>query len=113
MELDRAVTHFAVTRFEAERAVSNKEYCNTVWSLAPDDMSIPLLFLSIRIHPHANTIPEINECAKIFYILSGEGEMLIDGQRAALRAGETLWLPKGSEHVIKTDDQELRLLVLK
>lgn len=113
MEMDRAVTHFTVTRFDRARAVSNKDYCNTVFNLAPEDMQIPMLFLSIIIHPHADTIPEVNECAKIFYILDGEGTMVVDGQPAELKKGETLWLPKGSEHVIKTGEKELVFLVVK
>lgn len=107
------IPHVAVTRYEHNRAQAYAPYCNRVCSLSPEGMDIPLQFLSVRIAPDSLTAPETNECAKIFYITGGAGSMEVERKNIPLRAGETIWLPKGSVHIIKTEDRELSLLVIK
>lgn len=101
------------TRYRPGAAKEYPPFCNRVCSLLPEGADIPLQFLSVRITPDSVTAPETNECGKIFYILDGEGVIDVGGEEFALCSGETIWLPKGSVHVIKTGGGELSLLVIK
>ncbi|HEX6761314.1 MAG TPA: cupin domain-containing protein [Gaiellaceae bacterium] len=48
---------------------------------------------------------------EVIYILEGEGELLIDGERTPLRAGSCVHLPARLVHCLaNTGDEELRLL---
>jgi len=46
-------------------------------------------------------------------ILSGSGEVVIEGVATAVRAGSAVWIPEGLEHFAhNTGDEPLRLLYL-
>lgn len=48
---------------------------------------------------------------ELYYLLSGEGEMEIDGERSAVGPGDAILIPPGAWHQITaTGDSELRFL---
>ena len=49
---------------------------------------------------------------EFYYLLEGEAEMEVDGERAAVRAGDAVLIPPGSWHQIRASpDGPVRLLV--
>lgn len=55
--------------------------------------------------PHRHAPPEV------YYLLSGEGTMEIDGVRSEVRAGSAVFIPGLAEHrLVNTGDTTLRLL---
>jgi mannose-6-phosphate isomerase-like protein (cupin superfamily) len=56
-------------------------------------------------HPHRHAQPEV------YYILSGEGIAMIDGQEHPVRPGTALFIPGDAEHGVRnTGPEPLRLL---
>ena len=47
---------------------------------------------------------------ELYYLLAGEGEMEIDGERSAVRPGDAILIPPGAWHQITAGDGELRFL---
>jgi mannose-6-phosphate isomerase-like protein (cupin superfamily) len=51
------------------------------------------------------------ESEELYYLLAGEGEMEVDGERSHVRAGDAVRIPPGARHQITaTGDAELRFL---
>jgi mannose-6-phosphate isomerase-like protein (cupin superfamily) len=50
------------------------------------------------------------ESEELYYLLAGEGEMEIDGERAAVGPGDAILIPPGAWHQITAGDAELRFL---
>ncbi len=60
---------------------------------------------SIGNHAHYN-------CEEYYYILSGSGTMILDGQEYAVTAGDCTGIfPGGSHGLVNTGKEELRILV--
>jgi mannose-6-phosphate isomerase-like protein (cupin superfamily) len=50
---------------------------------------------------------------QFFYVLAGEAVMEVDDRRVALHAGEGLWIPAGTSHVMKNGSgDEVHFLVI-
>jgi len=47
---------------------------------------------------------------ELYYLLSGEGEMEIDGERSPVRPGDAILIPPGAWHQITAGAEELRFL---
>jgi mannose-6-phosphate isomerase-like protein (cupin superfamily) len=54
-------------------------------------------------HYHAET-------EEIYVVLTGRGEMELDGERRAVAPGEAILIPPGAWHQIRAGDAELRFL---
>jgi mannose-6-phosphate isomerase-like protein (cupin superfamily) len=49
--------------------------------------------------------------AEVYYIVSGVGEVMVDGATHSLAAGDAVWIPPNAEHVAyNVGDQPLRLV---
>ena len=59
---------------------------------------------SHALHAHAGT-------DKLYYVIEGEGVLLLDDRELAMRAGDVLVAPDGVPHGVRNTGQE-RLLVL-
>ena len=56
-----------------------------------------------RVHRHAQ--------AEVYYVLSGEGVVVIDGSEHRVRAGSAVYVPGGAAHgAFNTGDRVLRIL---
>jgi mannose-6-phosphate isomerase-like protein (cupin superfamily) len=48
---------------------------------------------------------------EIYYLLAGRGQMDLDGERARVRAGDAVLVPRGAWHQLSADpDTEIRML---
>ena len=47
---------------------------------------------------------------EIYYVVEGEGELEIDGERRRVRAGDAALIPPGARHQICADERRLRFL---
>ncbi len=54
-------------------------------------------------HYHANT-------EEIYVVLTGAGEMEVEGERCAVAPGDSVLIPPGAWHQIRAGDAELRFL---
>ncbi len=51
------------------------------------------------------------ESEEMYYVVEGSAEMEVDGERAAVRAGDAILIPPGAWHVIRaSSDGPLRIL---
>jgi quercetin dioxygenase-like cupin family protein len=65
----------------------------------------------VTVEPHSRTaISYHREAEEIYYVLSGAGEALLDGQPYSLRAGDFLRLPPGTTHGFVTGEDPLQML---
>ena len=53
----------------------------------------------------------IDPMEEIYFILSGEGEMSVDGETRHVRPGDATWIPAGSAHRL-TNSSKADLLIL-
>lgn len=52
-----------------------------------------------------------HEPAEVYYIVSGRGEVRVDGETYSLNPGDAVWIPSNAEHVAyNVGDETLRLL---
>lgn len=52
-----------------------------------------------------------HEPAEVYYIISGDGEVFIDGTTHSLAPGDAVWIPPNAEHVAyNVGNEPLRLL---
>ena len=47
---------------------------------------------------------------EIYFVLAGEGELEVDGERAHVGPGDGVLIPPGARHQIRAGDAELRFL---
>jgi len=65
----------------------------------------------VRIAPHQRTSVSYHRVAEEYYfVLSGRGTAILDGQPYALAAGDFLRLPPGTTHSFLTGDEPLDML---
>ena len=52
-----------------------------------------------------------HEPAEVYYIVSGRGEVMVDGETYPLSSGDAVWIPPNAEHVAyNIGDEPLRLI---
>lgn len=65
----------------------------------------------VRIEPHQRTAVSFHRVAEEYYfVLSGSGTAILDGQEYLLRAGDFLRLPPGVKHGFVTQDEAIDML---
>jgi len=76
---------------------------------------VPQLFLDVYcLEPGQSQKPHAHEgAAKIYYVLSGEGTFLVDGEERVLGTGYAVLAPAGEDHGVRNHAEErLTLLVM-
>jgi quercetin dioxygenase-like cupin family protein len=61
----------------------------------------------LRVMPGGEIVPHTHEVLEVFYILSGNGSALVNGERQTATAGSVVIAPAGSEHGLKNDGNEI------
>ncbi|CFX14234.1 RmlC-like jelly roll fold [Syntrophomonas zehnderi OL-4] len=65
----------------------------------------------VKIVPGGEILPHIHDVTEVFYIISGTGSVLVNGQRVDYSTGTVVAAPAGVEHGVKNNtDQEIYLL---
>lgn len=65
----------------------------------------------VRVAPHSMTSVSYHKLAEeLYYVLSGYGVAVLNGERVELKTGDFLRLPPGTTHGFITDDDELVML---
>jgi len=61
----------------------------------------------LHIMPGGEIVPHTHDVLEVFYIMSGSGSALVNGQRQQAAAGSVIVAPAGSEHGLKNDGSEI------
>ena len=78
--------------------------------IAPEDEAAGTAY-RVRIEPHQTTSVSYHKIAEEFYyVLSGSGTAILNGQSYALCTGDFLRLPPGTTHGFTTQDEALVML---
>ena len=80
-------------------------------SLIPPEEEAAGTAYRVRIEPHQTTSVSYHKVAEeIYYVLSGSGVALLNGEAYELREGDFLRLPPGTTHGFITRDEPLLML---
>lgn len=91
----------AVSRAGFKR-LTDKDYTNDSYSLE-----------LTRIGPGGSSYPHTEEWGHLFYVLSGEGELIVEDQPSEMRAGSVHPVSAGQVHSLRnTGDEELVMLAI-
>lgn len=73
-----------------------------------------ILFLAHGILKPGKVIEaHIDPYEEIYYLLEGEGIMMVGGEKQKVKAGDAIWIPYGSAHSLENDgDQDCLVLVI-
>jgi mannose-6-phosphate isomerase-like protein (cupin superfamily) len=64
-------------------------------------------FLAIaRLGPGRAIEPHADPMEEIYFISSGSGEMVVDGDRRQVGPGDAIWIPAGSIHALRNNGGE-------
>jgi mannose-6-phosphate isomerase-like protein (cupin superfamily) len=66
----------------------------------------------VVIQPGMYSTPHWHDEEETFLILSGTGEMIVDGQTRAVTKGDVIYLPRCSTHTLKNADDKIDLEML-
>jgi len=68
----------------------------------------------IVINPGKYSTPHWHDEEETFLILSGSGEMIVDGEARAVTKGDVIYLPRCSTHTLKNshDSEDLEMLCI-
>ena len=102
-----------VTKFIPEQAGVYQNGNLRAFDLVPEGEPSELVFHWVQVAPGAVTEPEENDVAKTFLMFDGGCTIEMDGIQTMVQKGEAVWLPKGSVHVIRNGDTELKFIVVK
>ncbi len=65
----------------------------------------------VRIEPHSVTSVSYHKLAEeLYFVLSGSGIAILNGQRFLLKTGDLLRLPPGTTHGFETGEEALEML---
>lgn len=72
----------------------------TAWPFFADAADFDLVFRQRALHPGATIGEHRNDKDEIYYVLSGRGELLLDGQRREVGPGDAILTRDGSTHAL-------------
>lgn len=80
----------------------------------PEVKSLNCSIVHAIVRPGEKTLPHrLKETAEIYYIISGSGEMQIDGERSAVSGGMAVLIPPGSvQHIANTGEEALEFIAV-
>lgn len=76
-----------------------------------DTAGAPVEFCKFSLAPGASTVADAHEEHEIWFIVSGAGELLLDGERLSVAAGTTVYFqPQSSHTLFNTGAGELNVI---
>jgi mannose-6-phosphate isomerase-like protein (cupin superfamily) len=86
------------------------------WLVTPESMGVRGLSACVlKCQPHAVVRPlhAHRDIEEVIYIVSGQGETWVEGERAAFKQGDAVFFPANERHQIRnTGDEELIALCM-
>ena len=76
------------------------EGTTTAYPFFADAADFDLVFRQRALHPGATIGEHRNDKDEIYYVLSGRGELLLDGKRREVGAGDAILTRNGSTHAL-------------
>lgn len=65
----------------------------------------------VMIHPNGGIPAHEHETVESYTILSGQGEVTVDGETAPVKAGDYLFIPSGKSHaLVNTGAEEMHMM---
>lgn len=61
----------------------------------------------LHIMPGGEIVPHTHEVLEVFYLISGKGVALVNGEQVEASAGSVIIAPAGSEHGLKNTGSEI------
>lgn len=79
--------------------------------LVTEDISSNIKTTLVQVMPGGQIKPHTHETLEVFYIMSGQGEALINDQWMACGAGDVIYAPAGEVHSLKnTGNSQMELV---
>jgi mannose-6-phosphate isomerase-like protein (cupin superfamily) len=79
--------------------------------LLTEDQEAAATVYRVRVEPHQQTTTSYHRVAEEFYfVLTGTGTAVLDGESRAVKPGDFLRLPPGTRHAFVTFDEPLEML---
>ena len=77
-------------------------------------LDLPFSIAHAILQPGAASLPhKLKTSSEVYFILEGEGEMYIDSEKAAVRAGQAILIPPGSwQHIRNTGGFYLKFICI-
>jgi len=64
-------------------------------------------FLAIAsLKPGKEIEAHVDPMEEIYFVLSGTGEMRVDGEKRPVKPGDAVWIPTGAAHTLLNDGRE-------
>lgn len=86
-----------------------QDVCGWIYELyKSENISITIATIKGKSKPHKHKIME-----EVYYILHGNGTLIIDGERSTVKPGDLIPIPKDTFHHIETSTgKEMEILVI-
>jgi quercetin dioxygenase-like cupin family protein len=85
----------------------------TAYPFFEDAKGFDIVFRQRALHPGASIGEHRNDKDEIYYVLSGRGELLLDGRRREVAAGDAVLTRDGSTHALfQRGDRDLVIIVV-
>lgn len=85
----------------------------TAYPFFEDAQDFDLIFRQRALHPGASIGEHRNDKDEIYYVISGEGELLLDGRRRTVGPGDAILTRNGSTHALtQRGKQDLVIIVV-
>jgi quercetin dioxygenase-like cupin family protein len=85
----------------------------TAYPFFADAEGFDIVFRQRALHPGASIGEHRNDKDEIYYVLSGQGELLLDGERRMVGAGDAVLTRDGSTHALfQRGDEDLVIFIV-
>jgi mannose-6-phosphate isomerase-like protein (cupin superfamily) len=84
----------------------------TAYSFFSGAKEVPLVFRKRALHPGSAIGNHRNDEDEIYYVLSGRGELTLDGVRHIVGPGTAIWTPAGGSHGLRQLGSEDLVIII-
>jgi len=84
----------------------------TAFPFFEDAQGFGIVFRQRAMHPGSTIGEHRNDKDEIYYVLSGRGELLLDGQRREVGVGDAILTRKGSTHALEQRGKEDLVIIV-
>jgi mannose-6-phosphate isomerase-like protein (cupin superfamily) len=84
----------------------------TAFPFFEDADGFDIVFRQRAMHPGSTIGEHRNDKDEIYYVLSGRGELLLDGKRSEVGAGDAILTRKGSTHALEQRGKENLVIIV-